>query len=83
MPISIEKDINGKRWYINLGKNTNMDIEKIKRELLDDEVEFIDSIVEEIGEDVLKYWSADPRTEKGKNEMKDIVDKISNKYLIK
>ena len=45
------------------------------------EKKFIDSVVTNIGDDIIDYWEVEnPNSNNGQKELNDIVERIKNKY---
>lgn len=82
LPISFTK--NDKNWYVNLGKSNISEAKKIQASLDKKEKEFITSVVNDIGDDIIDYWNIkNVDTDKGKKKLDDIVRGIEDKYYEK
>lgn len=79
LPIFFTKD--NKEWYVNIGASKKKEANKIQKRLNKQEKLFITAVVNDIGDDIIDYWNVkDPDTNKGKQQLEDIVERIRNKY---
>lgn len=72
-----------KKWYVYFGpgKRSLIDAKVAEDSLTKKEKKFIDSVVINIGDDIIDYWEVEnPNSNNGQKELNDIVERIKNKY---
>lgn len=79
LPISFDKET--KEWNVDLGDNKEKKAKakRIKKDLTRKERSFITSIVDELGDDIIKYWEVKD-IYNNINKLNNIVDDIRRKY---